>query len=351
MEFLEAIKEAVKKVREYAPREVVVVHHDDADGICSGAIMKACLEREGFRPRLICLEKAFPEVLERLQKSEGNLIFYVDIGTAHADKISRYNQGRNLTIILDHHDPVPSEDPLVLNVNPEFYGMEGESDASGATVTYLFAREMDEANKDLAHLAVVGSYEIPGPPRSLNELALKDAIEAGKARKSGKQIIVSMKGMEEERGKISSLLTLLGSVGYYVGGPEKAVNACLEGFDESVLKLSQELKERRNKARKRGLAFLFRGGMKKLRYTQWFNVGNMLKGMGTKVIGTICSSIANYRKLVDPDKYLVGIMAMLPEIPGFGALSEQLSKASIRVPQALRKDCLLYTSPSPRDRG
>ena len=129
-------REVRDKLSELGAEEAVVVHHDDADGLCSGAIVKAALEREGLKVKLVCLEKLFPEVVEALH-SRGEFstpVFYCDIGSPHADLISKANRGRGLVVILDHHDPRPVDDPSVLDLNLEHVGLRGEEEFSGALI-------------------------------------------------------------------------------------------------------------------------------------------------------------------------------------------------------------------------
>jgi len=56
-EFGRKVGKAITELRQKKSSEVILVHHDDADGLCSGAIAKAILEREGFKVRTFCLEK------------------------------------------------------------------------------------------------------------------------------------------------------------------------------------------------------------------------------------------------------------------------------------------------------
>jgi single-stranded-DNA-specific exonuclease len=104
-EFSKKAQKAIYELKRAKSKEVTLVYHDDADGLCSGAIMKAALEREGYDIKAFCLEKVYPEVVEDLHKGKDEIIFYSDIASAHADFISEVNSSRNLTIILDHHDP------------------------------------------------------------------------------------------------------------------------------------------------------------------------------------------------------------------------------------------------------
>ncbi|RLI18673.1 hypothetical protein DRO44_00470, partial [Candidatus Bathyarchaeota archaeon] len=138
--FEKSAAQVVQQLKSANPKEAIIVHHDDADGLCSAAITKKALEREGISTRTFCLEKVYPEVIEDLHSKSGKTIFYVDIGSSHADLISQCNKGKNLTIILDHHDPKAAEDPKVFDLNLEHYGFKGETDFSGATCCYLFAK-------------------------------------------------------------------------------------------------------------------------------------------------------------------------------------------------------------------
>ena len=143
MDFAEFRKKAavsISELKEMKTREIILLHHDDVDGLCSGAVMKVALEREGYRIRALCLEKIYPEVIEGLHSAAGKIIVHSDIGSAHADFISEVNSSRDLTIILDHHDPMPSKAPMVHDLNLEHYGFQGETDFSGATCNYLFAK-------------------------------------------------------------------------------------------------------------------------------------------------------------------------------------------------------------------
>ena len=184
--FEQKANKAIAELRTEKPEETKIIHHDDADGLCSAAITKKALERENIRVKTFCLEKIYSEVIEDLQSKSGQTIFYVDIGSAHADLISKCNKSRNLTIILDHHDPEPSKDPKVLDLNLEHFGFKGETDFSGATCCYLFAKALNSSNVDLSYLALVGSCEIPEGFSEINKAVLEEALKNGIVRQKGK---------------------------------------------------------------------------------------------------------------------------------------------------------------------
>jgi len=58
--------------------------------------------------------------------------------------------------------------------------------------------------------------------------------------------------------------------------------------------------------------------------------------MSGKVVGSFCSYLS-YQRLVNPVKYLIGMMNIPPDIPGWGRLPSPLVKVSGRVPQPLAK--------------
>jgi single-stranded DNA-specific DHH superfamily exonuclease len=119
-------------------------------------------------------------------------------------------------VILDHHDPTATQDPSILNLNPELWGMDGESDASSSTVAYLLAVDLNELNEDSAPIALVGSSEHPEKVVGLNRVPLGVGLKTGAARItcSGKSEVVKVRIGDEwwNRQRASSLITALGSV-------------------------------------------------------------------------------------------------------------------------------------------
>jgi len=334
-EFWERVAAAISELRLMAPKEILLVHHDDADGLCSAAVVKAALEREGYDVKTLCLEKAFPEVIESLHKGEGTVIFYGDIGSAHADFVSECNGGRNLTIVLDHHDPRPAADQRIYDLNLENYGFKGETDFSGATCCYLFAKALNPRNTDLSYLALVGSCEIPGGFVGLNRTVLDEATERGVVQAVGNKIVIGKFGVTIE--ELFSKLQILGSVGYYENGPGLGIQACLKGITEEIEGRIDDWEARRKEANKRLLGRLYRERLKETEHLQWFNAGDAYTGMGSKVIGTFCSFLSFQKRLVKPNKYILGFTQMSPEVPGYGKLKEDYVKVSVRVPEEMKK--------------
>lgn len=339
--FTSSIQAAIKKLQTWPIRELTLCHHDEADGCTSAAITKTALERRGYKVNFLCIEKLFPQVLEKLHTQKGALIFYTDIGAFHSKLISDLNKGKNLTIILDHHDTEPSTDSMVFNLDPELFGFSGEKDASSATTCYLFAKELDPKNIDLAHLAIIGSAEIPGDVTGLNKIPLEDAQKQDLVEVSGtkgkQRYKVKLPSGKISSTEASSKLSALASVGYYENGPKLAIKACLDGFDESIEKKILELQEKRKTVSKKMLAILYKTKLKETDHIQWFHAKDIFKSMGVKVIGTFCSMLRFQTKLIKLEKYIVGFMNMDPVIPRYGKLEQPMTKVSMRVPIQLEK--------------
>ncbi|MGQ9507390.1 MAG: DHH family phosphoesterase [Candidatus Bathycorpusculaceae bacterium] len=333
-DFERKANQVVAELRGKKPKEAIIIHHDDADGLCSAAITKRALEREGIKPKTFCLEKVYTEVIEDLHSKSGQTIFYVDIGSSHADIISEYNKGKNLTIILDHHDPKPAKDPQVFDLNLENYGFRGETDFSGATCCYLFAKMLNTANTDLGYLALVGSCEIPEGFMGINKLVLEEANKNGIVQQKGKSYEITK--FKTRLDTLFSKLQILGAVGYYEGGPEIGVSACLEGLNKEAEEKINALENKRKEANRRLLGKLYRERLKETDHIQWFDAGDTYAGMGTKVIGQFCSFLAYQTRLIKPSKYILGFVNVPSEIPGWGKLKEKFVKASVRVPKTLQ---------------
>jgi single-stranded-DNA-specific exonuclease len=333
-EFNEKANKAIEELKAAKPKEAMIIHHDDADGLCSAAITKRALEREEVKVKTFCLEKVYTEVIEDLHSKAGQTIFYVDIGSPHADLISEYNKGRNLTIILDHHDPKPSKDLKVLDLNLEHFGFKGETDFSGATCCYLFAKALSDVNQDLSCLALVGSCEIPQGFHGINNMILEEALKNGLVQQKGKSFEITKFKIRVH--SLFSKLQILGAVGYYEDGPEIGIKVCLEGLSKDAKDMVKALEIRRKEANQRLLGRLYRKKLKETEHIQWFDAGSMYAGMGVKVIGQFCSFLSYKARLIKPNKYILGFVDVPPEIPGWGKLEENFVKGSIRVSKIMQ---------------
>lgn len=155
-----------------------IISHYDADGICGAGILSSALKRHGIRFHTTITRSLKDEFIQNLDKEGPHLFLFCDMGSGQIENIENM-EGR--VIILDHHKPLrPSES--VLQVNPHFFGINGTDEASGATLAFLFATELDSENWDLAPLSIAGSIgdkQHIGGFKGLNNFILMEAIEKG----------------------------------------------------------------------------------------------------------------------------------------------------------------------------
>ena len=332
--FMTRLARAKQAVETSDVKRALIIHHDEADGLCSASLTKLALEKLGLETSTICLDKLYPEVVGDVESGQRKVIAYADLGSAHTERLSRDNHSRSLLLALDHHDPRETADPLVHNLNPELDSISGEKDATSATVAYMFARIVEPELAAYSHLALIGSKEIPGETQGLNKIPLQDAENRKMLRKTGKGFKFNTNGVYLSPDRASTVLNVLGSVGYYRQGPETGVNACINGFDNRVLSMADGFEEERKQANQRMLARISEGGLSQMKMVQWFHARDNYKGMSGKVVGSFCSYL-RYQRFVNPVKYLLGMMNVPPDIPGWGRLPSSLVKVSGRSPQPL----------------
>lgn len=333
-----AMENAIRELKEWPDKSVQVFHHNDADGITSGAILTRAFERQGYKVNRYCLEKPYPAVLRKVYEQEGRIIIFADFAGRIAPLISDLNRGRNLTLILDHHVAEASTDPKVHNLDPDLFGLKGDRDISGSTTCYLFAVTMDPINHDLAPIAAIGAvadgFFVDGRLVSQNRDAALEAVEQGKFRiqevENGERYFLKNPNGEISVLEFGDYLDLLGGVGYYHNGPDMGIKVCLEGVSAESDKMVEELKATRKKIFDDEIARLKAGGWNQAAHIQWFKVGNRFFPMGVKMIGAFCDAIRE-TDLIDPKKYLAGFQIIPDEIPGFGEIKFNEVKISMRV--------------------
>ncbi len=172
-----------------AAKNVLVVGHNDADGLSSTAIASISLERAGVPHRTENVKKLDQVTLNQLNHAPEDMIWLVDLGSGYINSITRPS-----VVIADHHMPEPNagtgrtlESFDLYHINPHLYGLNGSQEISGAGVTYTIAKAMDQDNKDLAVLAIIGAvgdFQENQDARLIgfNRTILKDAVSSGRLR-------------------------------------------------------------------------------------------------------------------------------------------------------------------------
>lgn len=336
-DLLKKMKTAVQKLRTGQGDSIELFHHNDTDGLSSGTILSTALEREGFTVNRYSLEKPYPQVLERILKSEGRVIILTDFAGKIAPLISGLNRGRNLVLIIDHHPAEPASDDRVLNLDGDLFGLKGDRDISASATCYLFAKVLNEKNLDLAHLGALGAvgdgFYVNGALSGINREVMLEAVDAGlmrfEQRDFGEEYFIRLDG-EYPADLLCGALDTLGGVGYYEGGTDQGVALCRDGFNPSLRERIDTLQHMQREIFDREIENLRQGGLISTEHLQWFDVADRFRPMGVKMIGVFCNTIKNM-DFLDPTKYLAGFQTVPDEVPGFGVIEFHSKKISMRV--------------------
>ena len=342
--YIAALKQAIVRLRA-EDKNVILVHHNDSDGISAAATLATALERDGFTIERIPLERVHPPIIERIHdNAAGRPVIYTDLGGRAAPTICEANKERSFTLILDHHPAEKSTSDKVLCLSTEFFGLSGEKEISAATGATVFALAMNEGNRDLSYLGVIGaigdSHDRDGRLVGENRDAMLDAVSEGSMEYSekdgGETYFLTKFGGRLPMQPFAKSLTTLGAAGYSMGGPEAGMNACMHGptpmYETKLAELTALKEERYAKE----FARLKAGALSTTEHIQWFSVGAGFSPMGVKIIGEFCMDIRDEAFMTD-DKYIVGFQDMPTEVPGLGTFTWDLVKVSMRVPTPLGK--------------
>jgi hypothetical protein len=341
---IDAMEHAIQEIKQWPAKTVQVFHHNDSDGLSSGAILTRAMERQGFKVQRFCLEKPYPAVLKKIYEQQGGILLFADFAGRIAPLLAELNQGRNLTLILDHHVAEASTDPRVHNLDPDLYGLKGDRDISGSTTCYLFARTLDPINRDMAYIAAVGAvgdgFFVDGQLVSENRAVALEAENQGqieiRKHATGEQYLLASPKGQIPVIEFGDYLDVLGGVGYYQGGADMGVRVCLEGVSPESDGMVEELKVVRKRIFDEEIARLQSGELKQAPHIQWFHVEKRFFPMGVKMIGAFCDAIKD-TNLIDPLKYLAGFQIIPDEVPGFDAIKFNEVKISMRAAHYLEE--------------
>ena len=162
---------------------VLVATHFDADGLTAGGIILRALYRAGATPHLRPIEGLDENVAEQVEQVESDLVIFTDIGSGQLEIISKTLKSREV-VVADHHQILGKETDNIHHFNSHLLGFNGSEEISGSGTSYLLAKTIDAANKDLSGLAIVGclaDQQDKGPDKTLKGLnaeILQDALEA-----------------------------------------------------------------------------------------------------------------------------------------------------------------------------
>ncbi|MBI2550123.1 DHH family phosphoesterase [Candidatus Woesearchaeota archaeon] len=179
------IREAAEKFGKVDRSETIrLISHLDADGLSSAAVVIKTLLRENRKYCLSVVPQLTEDVAVQLAAEGYNHYIFTDLGTGQFSILKKHLAAAGKTVfVLDHHH-VQGEYQAenIVHVNPHLAGIESSREISGAGVAYLFSKALNEKNKDLAHLALIGAIGDMQEDcgfSGLNKEILQDAKAAG----------------------------------------------------------------------------------------------------------------------------------------------------------------------------
>jgi single-stranded-DNA-specific exonuclease len=345
VQLLRAMEKAIEDVNKWPDKTVQLFHHNDSDGLTSGAILTRAFERKGFEVKRYCLEKPYPVVLEKVFEQEGKLIVFTDFAGRIAPLISDLNSGKNLTLILDHHKANPATDPMVYNLDPELFGLKGDLDITASTTCYLFATTLDPANRDLAYIASIGAvgdqFFLDGRLATQNRAVALETQRQGlleiREHETGETYILLTPKGPLPCDELGFYLDTLGAAGYYQNGPDMGIKVCLEGRTTESDQMLKKLRRIQTRIFDDQIKRIRQGEIKHTEHIQWFHVQERFEPMGVKMIGAFCDMYKETEGF-DPQKFIAGFQVIPNKIPGFGPITFDEVKISMRAPVFVEKE-------------
>ncbi len=160
--FLEACREARKTA--FSFKEPVIVHHYDADGIASGAIVVSAFLKEGRKFKRECIKKLDDSAIERYRRYKE--VIFVDLGGGN----ERVNELQDV-LIIDHHQ---TSGIRKHQINPLLYGIDGSDELSSSGTAYFVFRNDVE-------LGIVGAMgDMQWPLTGANRKMLEEGVKSEK---------------------------------------------------------------------------------------------------------------------------------------------------------------------------
>lgn len=147
---------AAEWINTYAKKNRIrLISHYDADGITAAAIIAHAVRRAGYDFHLSLMRNPFTNGLDRVKKEKNDLIIFTDMGSGQLSMIEKIDA---YCIVIDHHQLLQEKtSDKILQLNAYLFDINGNYDASGASLSYAVAMALDKRNKDLAVYAITGA--------------------------------------------------------------------------------------------------------------------------------------------------------------------------------------------------
>lgn len=149
LDMQETIINAARKFLEKSKNKSIrIISHHDTDGITSAAIMTIALKKLDLSFSVKIVKQLEKEFIQNLPENE--ILVFLDLGSSNLNEISKLKTD---IFVIDHHEIstlIPENIELINPHNSQ------EENISASGLTYLFVKSLNQDNKDLANLAVIG---------------------------------------------------------------------------------------------------------------------------------------------------------------------------------------------------
>lgn len=339
-EFLAHIHESAERFQALVRSRVVVFHHNDTDGLCSGAILFSMLDRLGIPFSGYCLEKTYTEAFQKVFEDSylppDAVVLITDFGSGILPELEQLNKSEREIFVLDHHQIQDTPSVHIHLVNPLEFGINGSLECSASIVCALFSRALGEENQDLSALGCLGAFgdghAIESGDNAFHHSVLHQAEECGMAKRDGSLEIYSA-GKFQHAKNLKSALDVLGSYAYFQKGPDIALKGLRDGFDSRYHAIAEDFQRKYESE----MVDLLKFPLQTVgQFIQHFNLDDHFLGAGVKTVGLACERFSTAPN-TDPSRIIVGFQRVPASIPGLGDLDLTGEKVSFRFPPALWK--------------
>ncbi|MCX6747061.1 MAG: DHH family phosphoesterase [Candidatus Pacearchaeota archaeon] len=140
---------AEKFIEKIKDKDVLIISHFDTDGITSATIMVQTLKKMDKKFSLKIVRRLEKETIDTLPRDK--IILFLDLASGSLNHFSTM-EIENI-FIIDHHEVFQTIPEGINILNPQ---LNDKEEISSSSLTYLFCKQLNQENKELAKLAILG---------------------------------------------------------------------------------------------------------------------------------------------------------------------------------------------------
>jgi RecJ-like exonuclease len=137
-------------------KSIRIISHYDTDGKTSAAILAKTFQRLDLKFSINIVKGLDEEIIKKeLNRNKKEILIFSDLAS---NSLNYFEDSENPIFILDHHEIKKEEinKPNLKILNPHLTTEPENNNCTGAGVCYLFSKQINAKNKDLAKIAIIG---------------------------------------------------------------------------------------------------------------------------------------------------------------------------------------------------